>query len=74
LLKDYLQAFYAAFPQAGEKLMHNAFDRDASARVVRLKPAAEIELEAILDNELAGGDEFAGYVKAFGAVKRLWGI
>jgi len=74
LLKDYLQAFYSAFPQAGEKLMHNAFDRDASARVVRLKPAAEIELEAILDNELAGGDEFAGYVRAFGAVKRLWGI
>ena len=74
LLKEYLQAFYAAFPQAGEKLMGNAFDHENDARVVRLKPAAEIELEAILDNELSEGDEFAGYVRAFAGMKRLWGI
>ena len=74
LLREYLIAFYGSFPQAAELLMSNAFDHEASARVVRLKPAAEIELEAILDNELGDEDEFAGYVRAFGAMKRLWKI
>ena len=75
LLKDYLPAFYAAFPQAGEKLMGSAFDHNAGAQIVRLRPAAEIELDAVLDNELSDDtEEFAGYVRAFAAIKRLWGI
>ncbi len=74
LLKDYLLAFYSAFPQAGEKLLGKAFERDPNPQVVQLKPSAEIELETVLDNELTDGDEFAGYVRAFTAMKRLWDI
>jgi hypothetical protein len=74
LLKEYLQAFYSAFPQAGEKLLGNAFERDANPQIVRLKPAAAIALDTVLDNELTDGDEFAGYVRAFAATKRLWDI
>ena len=73
LLGDFLSAFYAAFPQAGERLMGGAFEHE-NGRAVRLRPAAEIELEAILDNEMTEGDEFAGYVRAFAAMKRLWKI
>ncbi len=72
LLKDYVTAFYAAFPMAGQKLMANAFDAMGSTRAATLKPAAEMELEAILDNELASGEEFSSYVRAFAAMKRLW--
>ncbi len=74
LLKQYVLAFYAAFPQAGELLMGKAFTREAGTRTVRLTPSAEIELEAILDNEMSEKDEFAGYVRAFDAMKRLWKI
>ena len=74
LLGDYLRAFYSVFPLSGELLMGNAFEHDAAIRDVRLKPAAEIELEAILDNELTSGDDFAAYVRAFTAMKRLWKI
>jgi len=74
LLTEYLQAFYSAFPQAGEKLLGNAFERDANPQIVRLKPTAAIALETVLDNELTDGDEFAGYVRAFAAMKRLWEI
>jgi hypothetical protein len=74
LLKEYLKDFYAAFPQAGEKLLGRAFERDRNPQVVRLKPAAEMELETVLDNEMDEGDEFGGYVRAFAAMKRLWEI
>ncbi|MCE5343131.1 MAG: hypothetical protein LLF96_06015 [Eubacteriales bacterium] len=74
LLKEYLQDFYSAFPQAGEKLLGRAFERDVNPQVVRLKAAAEIELETVLDNEMDDGDEFGGYVRAFAAMKRLWEI
>ena len=74
VLKEYVTQFYAAFPMAGEKLMGNAFDTVTDPNVPRLNPAAEMELDAILDNELAGGEEFAAYVRAFGAMKRLWKI
>lgn len=74
LLKEYLQAFYAAFPQAGEKLLGRAFERAGGVQSLRLKTSAEIELETILDNELTDGDEFGGYVRAFAAMKRLWEI
>lgn len=74
LLTDYLTAFYAAFPQAGEKLLGRAFERDPDPKVIRMKPSAAIELETVLDNELTGPDEFAGYVRAFNSMKRLWEI
>ncbi|MEA4998066.1 MAG: hypothetical protein VB087_01620 [Candidatus Limiplasma sp.] len=74
LFKEYVTAFYAAFPMAGQKLMGHAFETVGNGRGVGLKPAAEMELEAILDNELAAGEEFAGYVRAFAAMKRLWKI
>ena len=54
--------------------MGKAFTREAGTRTVRLTLSAEIELEAILDNEMSEKDEFGGYVRAFDAMKRLWKI
>ncbi len=72
LLKGYVTAFYAAFPMAGQLLMGAAFDSDGDPRAPRLTRLAEMELDTILDNELQEGDEYAGYVRAFAAMKRLW--
>ena len=74
LLKHYLTAFYSAFPQAGEKLLGRAFERNPNPHNIRLRASAEAELETVLDNELASGDGFAAYVRAFAAMKRLWEI
>lgn len=74
LLKDYVRAFYSTFPMAGQMLLGPFIDSTTDPRSPALTPSAEMALDAILDNELSGGEEGAGYVRAFAAMKRLWKI
>jgi hypothetical protein len=74
LLKDYVTDFYSSFPMAGQMLLGPFINSQTDPRRPALTPGAEMALDAILDNELAGGEESAGYVRAFAAMKRLWKI
>ena len=74
LLKDYVRAFYSTFPMAGQMLLGPFIDSKTNTQYPSLTPSAEMALDAILDNELAGNDECAGHVRAFAAMKRLWRI
>ena len=75
LIGAFLPSFYGSFPLAGERLLSGLFDISHGSRV-QLTPAAQMELRAIVDNELLepSDDDFAAYVRCFVAMKRLWRI
>ena len=74
LLKNYVCQFYSVFPKAGQMLLGPFIDSTTRPQYPTLTPEADMALDAILNNELGSGEEFAGYVRAFAAMKRLWKI
>ena len=76
VIKSFPAQFFAAFPQAAERLLPSVFDQAQSAKRAALTAAADMELDTVLDNEFFGGseDDFGAYVRCFAAMKRLWRV